>query len=109
MPGRFRSENSPWLREVMQALVDPRVRLVSILASIQSSKTTAPELTLCYIIANLPGPTLWLDQTDDDAKDQSESRLQKLFDECQPVKDLFPGNRHKKRNTTIHFANGMTL
>ena len=109
MPGRFRSDNSPWVREVMDAIVDPRVRLVSILASIQSSKTTAPELTLCYIIANLPGPTLWLDQTDEDAKDQSESRLQKLFDECPPVRALFPRNRHKKRNTTIHFANGMTL
>lgn len=109
MPGRFRSDNSPWVREVMEAIVDPRVRLVSILASIQSSKTTAPELTLCYIIANLPGPALWLDQTDEDAKDQSESRLQKLFDECPPVRALFPRNRHKKRNTTIHFANGMTL
>jgi hypothetical protein len=38
-------------------------------------------LGLAHIIANHPGPTLWLDQTDDDAKDQSESRLQKLFDE----------------------------
>jgi hypothetical protein len=52
MPGRFRSDNSPWLREVMEAIVDPQVRVVSILASIQSSKTTGPELTLCYIIAN---------------------------------------------------------
>lgn len=50
-----------------------------------------------------------LDQTDDDAKDQSESRLQKLFDECIPVRSLYPANRHKKRNNTIHFANGMTL
>lgn len=109
MPGRFRSDNSPWVREVMEAIVDPRVRLVSIIASIQSSKTMSPELTLCYIIANLPGPALWLDQTDEDAKDQSESRLQKLFEECDPVKSLFPRDRHKKRNTTIHFANGMTL
>jgi hypothetical protein len=109
MPGRFRSDNSPHIREVMEALVDPRVRLVSIIAAVQASKTTAPELTLCYIISNLPGPTLWLDQTDEDAKDQSESRLQKLFDECEPVKRLFPRNRHQKRNTTVHFANGMTL
>jgi len=109
IPGRFRSDNSPWVREVMEAIVDPRVKLVSILASVQSSKTTVPELTLCYIIANLPGPALWLDQTDEDAKDQSESRLQKLFDECEPVKLLFHRDRHKKRNHTIHFANGMTL
>lgn len=109
MPGRFRSDNSPHIRAVMEAIVDPRVKLVSIIAAVQASKTTAPELTLCYIIANLPGPTLWLDQTDEDAKDQSESRLQKLFDECAPVRTLYPPDRHKKRNTTIHFANGMTL
>ena len=109
IPGRFRSDNSPWVRQVMETIVDPRVKIVSILAAVQSSKTTIPELTLCYIIKNLPGPCLWLDQTDEDAKDQSESRLQKLFDECEPVRDLFPKDRHKKRNHTIHFANGMTL
>ena len=76
MPGPFRSENSPWIREVMEAIVDPKIRLVSIIAAVQSSKTTSPELTLCYIIANLPGPCLWLDQTDEDAKDESESRPQ---------------------------------
>ncbi len=109
LPGAFRSENSPWIREVMEAIVDPKIRLVSIIAAVQSSKTTSPELTLCYIIANLPGPCLWLDQTDEDAKDESESRLQKLFESCEPVKKLFPKNKNKQRNCTIHFSNGMTL
>ena len=109
MPGPFRSENSPWIREVMEAIVDPKIRLVSIIAAVQSSKTTSPELTLCYIIANLPGPCLWLDQTNEDAKDESESRLQKLFESCEPVKKLFPKNKNKQRNCTIHFSNGMTL
>jgi phage terminase large subunit GpA-like protein len=80
-----------------------------VIAAIQSGKTSVGELGLAHIIANNPGPTLWLDQTDDDAKDQSESRLQKLFDECAPVRALYPANRHKKRVATIHFANGMTL
>jgi hypothetical protein len=109
IPGRFRSANSPWMREPMEALVDPKIRIVSIIAAIQSGKTSVGEFGLAHIIANHPGPTLWLDQTDDDAKDQSESRLQKLFDECLPVKALYPANRHKRRNTTIHFSNGMTL
>lgn len=109
LPGPFRSENSPWIREVMEAIVDPKIRLVSIIAAVQSSKTTSPELTLCYIIANLPGPCLWLDQTDEDAKDESESRLQKLFESCEPVKKFFPKNKNKQRNCTIHFSNGMTL
>ena len=109
VPGRFRSENSPWIREVMETMVDPAVRQVCVLASVQSSKTIAAELCLCYVIANLPGPTLWLNETDEDAKDQSEARLQKLFDECPPVRALYPANPHHKRNRTIHFANGMPL
>lgn len=109
LPGRFRIENSPMLAEVMDQIVNPRSRVVSIMASVQSSKSTAAEVALCYLIPNMPGPTLWLDQTDDDAKDQSEGRLQKLFDECDPVRALFPANPNKKRNATIHFSNGMTL
>ena len=109
IPGRFRSQNSPWLREPLEALVDPSIRLVSIIAAIQCGKTSVGELGISYIIANLPGPALWLDQTDEDARDQSESRLQKLFDECPAIRSLYPRDRHKKRNATIHFRNGMTL
>lgn len=109
LPGRFRSDNSPMIREVMESIVSTRTRLVSIVAAVQSSKSTVAELTLCYIIANAPGPTLWLDQTDDDARDQSESRLQPLFNNCGPVKALFPANPNRKKNMSIHFANGMVL
>lgn len=109
MPGRFRIENSPQIREPMEAIIDPAVRQVCIIAAVQAAKTMAGELALCYVIANLPGPTLWLNATDEDAKDQSESRLQKLFAECEPVRSLFPANRHQKRHTTIHFSNSMPL
>ena len=109
VPGRFRADNSPWIKEPLEALVDPRVRIVSIMASIQSSKTTVGEIGLCYIIVNLPGPTLWLDQTDDDARDQAESRLGPIFDECPAVKALYPRDRHKLKTATKHFSNGMTL
>ena len=108
-PGAFRVANSPQIRAVFEAITDPRVRVVSIIAAVQAAKTLVSEISLAYIIANMPGPTLWLNETDEDARDQSESRLQKLFDVCAPVRALYPANRHKKRNTTIHFANGMTL
>ena len=105
-PGAFRVANSPQIKAVFEAITDPRVRVVSIIAAVQAAKTLVSEISLAYIIANMPGPTLWLNETDEDAKDQSESRLQKLFDVCQPVRDLYPANRHKRRNTTIHFSNG---
>lgn len=109
IPGHFKSANSPWVREVMEAIVNADIREVSIIAPVQSSKTVSAELCLCYIIANFPGPCLWLSQTDADAKDQAESRLHKLFEECDAVKNLFPFDRHKKKTQTIFFSNGMTL
>ena len=109
IPGNFKSANSPWVKEVMEVMGNADVREVSIIAPVQSSKTISAELFLCYIIANYPGPCLWLSQTDADAKDQAESRLHKLFLECDAVKNLFPLDRHKKKTQTVHFANGMTL
>lgn len=109
IPGHFKSANSPWVREAMEAMADPDIRLVSIVAPVQSSKTISAELCLCYIIANFPGPCLWLSQTDADAKDQAEARLHKLFSECDAVKKLFPADRHKKKTQTVFFSNGMTL
>ena len=109
IPGHFKSANSPWVREVMEAMADPDIRLVSIIAPVQSSKTISAELCLCYIVANFPGPCLWLSQTDADAKDQAEARLHKLFSECDAVKKLFPADRHKKKTQTVFFSNGMTL
>jgi hypothetical protein len=45
-PGRFRSENSPWIREVMESLVDPRICLGSV---IQDHCTgTHPLLPCCF-------------------------------------------------------------
>ena len=46
IPGRFRSDNSPQIREPLEALIDPRVRLVFIIAAIQSGKTSVGELGL---------------------------------------------------------------
>jgi len=108
-PGPFHIENSPQIREPLEAIADPRVRNVCILAAVQAGKTTTGELALCHIIANAPGPALWLNETDEDAKDQSETRLQRLFDHCAPVRALYPANRHQKRHGTIIFSNGMSL
>lgn len=111
VPGGFKSINSPWIREPLEALADPSVSLISIRAAIQAGKTMTVELGSCWIIANSPGPLLWLDQTDADAKDQSETRLQVLWKNCRPVNRLLPSStgdaRHKLKKTSVTFRNGM--
>ena len=39
MPGRWRSDNSPWVKEAMEAVADNRVSDIAIKCSAQSSKT----------------------------------------------------------------------
>lgn len=109
IPGPFRAVNSPMVRDVMAAIVNPRVRTVCVSACIQSGKTLAPELSLAWICANAPGPAMWLDITDDSAKDQGEGRLRPLFENCKPVKALFNPDKNKMRNRTMIFTNGMSL
>lgn len=109
IPGPFRVANSPMTRAVMDAIVSPRVRTVVVSACIQSGKTLAPELALAYIVRNAPGPAMWLDITDESAKDQGEGRLRPLFENCPPVRELFNADKNKMRNRTMIFANGMTL
>lgn len=109
LPGAFRCANSPMLREIIEAICSPSVRTVSIIAAVQTGKTLAAELSAAYVVANEPGPILWLTAKDDDAKTEGESRLLPLFEHCRPVSDLFPADPDKKRLTSVFFANGATL
>lgn len=109
VPGAFRADYSPWIKEPLEALVDVDVKTVVVMASVQGGKTTILELGSAYIICNMPGPLLWLDNTDVEAKDQAESRLTKLYDTIEAVKALYPANRHAIKTSTKHFSNGMTM
>lgn len=100
---------APWQHDVFRALTDQNTRSVSIVGAVQTGKTLAPELALAYIIANDPGPALWLDLTDASARDQSETRLRALFDKIGVVKKLFNADKNKMRLRTMFFKNKMTL
>jgi hypothetical protein len=108
LPGRYRSDNSPWMREPLEAMVDPAAKIIQIMAAIQASKTLVMEIGSGFIIANMPGPMLWLDQTDDDAKDQNSNRLQPLYAHMEPVRSLLSKNRHKVKLDAVSYLNGMT-
>lgn len=109
IPGAFRSENSPMIVPVINAIVSSSVSEVCVRASVQSGKTLAAELALAYIVVNEPGAILWLTAKDSEAKAENETRIQPLFENCAPVKALFPSNKNKKRLSSILFTNGATL
>lgn len=101
MPGPFRAERTPWIGEALRIAADPEVRLVSILASIQSGKTLFARLYSCHAIARAPGPMLILQDNDQNARDFNLTSLRPLWDQCPPVKErLVP---EMDRSSTIQF------
>jgi len=105
MPGPFRAERTPWIGEALRICVDPEVRLVTVLASIQSGKTLLARLLSCHIAGRAPGPTLILQDNDQNARDFNLTALRPLWDNCPAVKErLVP---EMDRSSTIQFQ-GMT-
>jgi phage terminase large subunit GpA-like protein len=100
---RFDRAVAPWLNAPLIAATDDEAVEVVLRAPTGGGKTTFLETLTCYIVAQKPGPTLLVGQTDDMVKDWTESRLIPIFQECEPVRSLFPEDRHAMRKTTILF------
>lgn len=84
LPGRWRSDNSPWVREVMEEAVKRRRCVVR--CSAQSSKTQTVLNLCCWAISQDPGPAMWVMAAKDEAKDFLRDRVMPTFDNCKPVK-----------------------
>ena len=85
MPGRWRSDNSPWVREVMEVFSDNRVNDISVMCSAQSSKTQTVMNCACWAISEDPGPAMWVMAAKDEAKAFVRDRVKPTFENCQPV------------------------
>ena len=100
---RFDASVAPWLNDPLLAASDDETTQIFLRAPTGGGKTTMMETIACFIVAQKSGPTLFVGQTDDMVKDWTESRLMPIFNDCRPVKELFPQDRHALRKTTILF------
>ena len=101
MPGSLKLDRTPQIAAALRIAVDPEVRLLSILASIQTGKTLFARLYALHVIARAAGPMLILQDNDQNARDFNLTSLRPLFDQCPPVRErLVPD---MDRSSTIQF------
>ena len=100
---KFQIENAPWQTEPLNTLASAECKEVVFLAPIGTGKTTFMEAGLAYIVAEDPGPTLLVGQTDDDLKDWAETRMDWVIRNTPETASLLPEDRHKKRKMQIIF------
>ena len=91
MPGKWRSDNSPWVREILEAFADPMVNELATMCSAQSAKTQTLLVALFWAVAESPGPIQWVMAAADEAKEFARTRLIPEVRQCKIVNDRLGG------------------
>jgi phage terminase large subunit GpA-like protein len=91
MPGKWRSDNSPWVREFMATFPDPEVREIAVMCSAQSAKTQTIMVLLMWILKQDPGPTQYVMAAADEVKIFSRTRLHPTIEGTPEVRKLIIG------------------
>jgi phage terminase large subunit GpA-like protein len=103
VPGKFSIASSRWMIPILDAIQSMRTKQVTWQAPTQGGKTLICDITIPYLIANDPGPIMWVQQTDDDAKTHAKTRLMPLLRRCGPVAGLLPQSKGDMTTTDIFF------
>jgi hypothetical protein len=102
--GAFDIHSARHLIEPLQAIRNPRIRLVSIRAAVQSLKSLICDITVPYWIEHDPGDTLWLFEDDPKAKLYADSRAMPLIQSIPAIARMLEGiDRHDQTKTRIKF------
>ncbi|EIQ01062.1 bacteriophage tail assembly protein [Opitutaceae bacterium TAV1] len=103
IPGKWRSENSPWVRKLMEEFADNSVRQITVMCSAQSSKTETGMILANWIVAEDPSPAMWIAASDEEGLKFANERLMPAFHMCQPVKRQIPDSRTLAKSMEIYF------
>lgn len=100
-PGRWRTDRTPYLEEIMDAFTDPKIRRISVVASSQVGKTEMEMNMLGYAIDIDPGPIMWVTPTQDNAEDFSKRRIAPMIRDTRPLKMKIEPSKSRSRDNTV--------
>lgn len=99
-PGPWRTSRTPYLREPMQAITDPKVVKVCMVASSQVGKTEIELNAIGYIIDQDPGNILYIQPTVEDARKFSRTRIAPMIEACERLNKKVREVKIKKSSKT---------
>ncbi len=112
-PGRWRTERTPYLREIMDELSpsSPSQRVV-LMAGAQIGKSETGNNWLGFVIHHAPGPMLLVQPTVDTAKRFSKQRLAPMIEETPILKERIADNKSRDASNSMmakEFQGGVLL
>jgi len=100
-PGPWRTDRTPYLKEVMDSFTDPRVRHIVMVAASQVGKSEFLNNAIGYIIDEDPGSILFVHPTTIDAKEYSKLRIAPMVRDCPTLKRKVADPKSRDSGNTI--------
>lgn len=107
-PGPWRTDRTPYLREILDALADPEVGSISFVKSSRVGGTEMVNNWLAWGAECDPMPTLYILPKEGDAKEEFGGRIKGVFDPPSPLSRLVTGDFCKLDPPTLAL-NSMTV
>jgi phage terminase large subunit GpA-like protein len=99
--GRWRTERTPYLREIMDAVSDPEVERVIVMSSSQVGKTEVVLNVIGYHMDVAPCPMLLVYPTEGTAEDFSKERLAPMLRDTPCLAEIVRDKRRDSNNTIL--------
>jgi phage terminase large subunit GpA-like protein len=97
MPGRWRSDNSPWVREFMEVFANDEIKTISIMCAAQSSKTETMLALLCWLIQEDPAPCMWVTSSEEEAGKFWQERMKPALEANPNINLMMPTGRTRAK------------
>lgn len=91
--GFYDADVTPYIKEILRAMVDPSIREVTLCTGAQVGKTESMKTALTYLWLFDPAPTMIVEPTDADVKAFSQKRLKPTLEDSPALQVLLPQNR----------------
>lgn len=100
-PGKWRTERTLYLKEIMDSVNDNDVETIVIMSSAQIGKSEVILNVIGYFIDYDPSPMLLLQPTETNAKDFSKDRIATMIRDTPALRDKVSDDKSKDSNNTI--------
>lgn len=97
MPGKWRSDNTPWVREFMECFSNDEVSTISTMCSAQSAKTETMLALLAWLISEDPGPCMWVTSNEEEASKFWSERMKSSLEASPIIRDMMPTGRTRAK------------
>ncbi len=99
--GEWRTSRTPYLRDIMDAFGDPKVRSLAVVASSQVGKSEAELNMIGSVIDQDPGSILFIHPTRGDAKEFSQLRIAPMIRDTKCLREKVSDPKSRDSSNTI--------